>query len=177
MSQTAENICPFHRVAGFSSFQVSFKIKANRASHGPRVRAKEGVKRTRENPKDSPKDPKVPRFTQGYNTGLSGLRNQRQAGQLRNLHRHVPLTLPGTMVGIVTHGTMAGVLMNGMMTGVLLDGTKVGNQRMTLRQAHFHLEVWILVPRVKEGAGDGRFYRTASGEWIPDTMKTDYSDL
>ena len=36
-----------------------------------------------------------------------------------------------------------------------------------------------------EGAGDGRFYRTASGEWIPDggawqfqgTTKTDCSDL
>ena len=35
-----------------------------------------------------------------------------------------------------------------------------------------------------EGAGNGRFYRTASGEWIPeeignlkDTTKTDYSDL
>ena len=33
--------------------------------------------------------------------------------------------------------------MNGMMTGVLLDGTKVGNKRMTLLQAHFHLEVRI----------------------------------
>ena len=29
------------------------------------------------------------------------------------------------------------VLMNGMMTGVSLDGTKVGNKRVTLRQAHF----------------------------------------
>ena len=38
--------------------------------------------------------------------------------------------------------------MNGMMTGVLLDGTKVGNKRMTLLQAHFHLEVWMSVPRV-----------------------------
>ena len=30
-------------------------------------------------------------------------------GNSRNLHRHVPLTLPGTMVGFVTNGTMAGV--------------------------------------------------------------------
>ena len=36
-------------------------------------------------------------------------RNRRQARKLRNLHRHVPLTLPGTMVGIVTNGTKAGV--------------------------------------------------------------------
>ena len=71
----------------------------------------------------------------------------------------------------------------------------IGNKRKTLLQAHFHLEVWISVPRevrsglnwVKmnldtgaagntfplnfgpDGAGDGRFYRTASGEWIPDS--------
>ena len=97
-----------------------------------------------------------------------------------------PLTLLGTIVGRVTNGTMAGVLMNGI--------TKVGNKRMRLPQAHFHLEVWMSVPpvvrgglnRVKMnvdtgaavntfplnfgpgGAGDGRFFRTASGEWIPD---------
>ena len=52
------------------------------------------------------------------------------------------------MVGIVTNGTMAGVSMDGMMTGVLLDGTKVGNKRMTLPRAHFHLEVWMLMPTV-----------------------------
>ena len=45
---------------------------------------------------------------------------------------------------------------NGTMTGILLDGTKVGIKRMTLPQAHFHLEVWILVPRV----GPKRF------EWV-----------
>ena len=75
-------------------------------------------------------------------------RNQRQARKLRILHRHVPLTLPGTMVGMVTNGTMAEVLMNGMMSGVLLDVTKVWNKLMTLLQAYFHLEVWISVPRV-----------------------------
>ena len=81
--------------------------------------------------------------------------------------------------------------MSGMMTGVLLDGTKVGNKSMTLPQASFHFKVWILVPPVvrridwvkmnlgtgaavntfplnfgPEGAGDGRFYRTASGELL-----------
>ena len=35
--------------------------KANRAGHGPRVKAKERVKRTRRNSKDSPNDPKVPK--------------------------------------------------------------------------------------------------------------------
>ena len=48
-------------------------------------------------------------------------RNRRQARTFRNLHRHVPLTLPGTIAGIVTNGTMA------------------GNKRMTLPQAHFDL--------------------------------------
>ena len=53
----------------------------------------------------------------------------------------VPLTPPGTTVGIVSNGMMAGVLMNGMMTGVVLDGMKGGDKRMTLLQAHFRLEV------------------------------------
>ena len=104
------------------------------------------------NPKES-KVPKVPKArTRAKHRKLVSqvlkTRNQRQARKLRNVHRHVPLTLHGTMVGIVTNGTMAGVLMNGTMTGVLLDGTNVGNKRMTLVQAHFQLEVWILVPRL-----------------------------
>ena len=59
------------------------------------------------------------------------------------------------MVGIVTSGKMAGVLMNGMVTGVLLDGTKVGNKHMAPPQAHFHLEVWILVPPVVRSGLNG----------------------
>ena len=55
-------------------------------------------------------------------------------------HKRIPLTIL-TRTGMV----MTGVL-NGMMTGVLLDDTKVGNKRMTLPHAHFHLEFWILVP-------------------------------
>ena len=43
---------------------------------------------------------------------------------------------------------MAGLLMNGMVTGVRLYGTKVGNKRTSVPQAHFHLEEWVLVPRV-----------------------------
>ena len=52
--------------------------QANRASHGPRVKAKERVKRTRGNPKDSPKDPKVPKAharAKLRKTGISGLEN------------------------------------------------------------------------------------------------------
>ena len=122
--------------------------KANRASHGPRVRANARVKKSRENPKEDPDQPqvrtKVPKahVRVKHRTLVSQVlktRNRRQARKLRNFHRHVPLTFFGTMVGTVTNGTVAGVLMNGMMFGVLLDGTKVGNKRMTLPQAHFLL--------------------------------------
>ena len=41
--------------------------------------------------------------------------------------------------------------MNGMITGVLLDGTEVEIKRMTLPQAHYHLEVWMSVPVVRSG--------------------------
>ena len=44
--------------------------------------------------------------------------------------------------------TRRGFMMNGMIAEVLLDGMKVGNKRTTHLQAHFHLEVWISVPRV-----------------------------
>ena len=138
----------FNETAMHARAQGSNRLaKANRASHGPRVRAKAIAKRTTENPMD----PKVSKaHTRAKHRKLVSqvlkTRNQRQARTLKNLHRHVPLTLPGTMVGMVTNGTMAGVLMNGIMTGVLLDGTKVGNKRMTLPQAHFHLEVWRSVP-------------------------------
>ena len=140
----------FNETAMHARAQASNRMaKANRASHGPRVKAKERVKRTRENPKDSPEDPKDPKVPKAHTKAkhrklvsqVLETRNRRQAQTFRNLHRRAPLTLPGTMVGTVTNGTMAGVSMNGMMTGVLLDGTKVGNKRMTLPQAHFHLEV------------------------------------
>ena len=151
----------FNETAMHARAQASNRLaKANRASHGPRVKAKARVKKTRENPKENPEEPKVPKVrTRAKHRKLVSqvlkTRNRRQAETLRNLHRHVPLTLPGTMVGMVTNGTMAGVLMNGMMTGVLLDGTKVGNKRMTLPQAHFHLEVWMSVPPVVRSGLNG----------------------
>ena len=109
----------------------------------------------RRNPKQHPKEQKmrtkVPKaYTRAKHRKLVSLvlttRNRRHDRTLRTLQRHVPLTLPGTMVGMVTNGTMAGVLMNGMMTAVNTFPSNFG----------------------LEGAGDGRFYRTASGERIPD---------
>ena len=142
----------FNETAMHARTQASNRLaKANRASHGPRVRAKARAKRTRENPKENPQEPKVPKVrTRAKHRKLDSqvlkTRNQRRARTLRNRDMSVPLALPGTMLGMVTNGTMAGVLMNGIMTGVLLDGTKVGNKRTTLPQAHFHLEVWMSVP-------------------------------
>ena len=147
----------FNETAMHARTQASNRLaKANRASHGPRMRAKVRVKINKGKSKGKSKGTKGAKGAKGSHKGktsktcLSGLetRNLRQARKLRNLHRHVPLTLPGAMVGIVKNGTMAGVLMNGMMTGVLLDGTKAGNRRMTLPQAHFHLKVWMSVPPV-----------------------------
>ena len=123
-------------------------------------KSKENKGKSKDNPRDSSKEPKVPNGCTRvkHRTLVSQVwitRNQRQARKVRNLHKHVPLTLPGTRVGMVTNGTMAGVLMNGMMTGVRLDGTRVVNKRMTAPQAHFHLEVWMSVPPVVRSVLNG----------------------
>ena len=60
VSSAVEHI--FNETAMHAKALASNRLaRANRASHSPRVRAKEGGKRTRENPKESPKEPKVPR--------------------------------------------------------------------------------------------------------------------
>ena len=135
--------------------------KANRASHGPRVspqiQVKVRISKTRENPKEKPKKPKMrTKVLKAYTKAKHRMRvsqvlttrKRMQPRTFRNLHRHIPRTVPGTRVGPVTNGTMAGVSMSGMMTGVLLDGTKFWNKRMTLPQAHYRLEVWVSVPPV-----------------------------
>ena len=69
-------------------------------------------------------------------------RTPRKTQKLRNLHRRIPPTiLTRTILGVMT----AGVTMNGMLTGVRLDGMKVGIKSMAMPQAHFHMEVLILV--------------------------------
>ena len=118
-------------------------------------------------------------------------RNQRQVQKLRNLHRRIPLIfLTRTILGVI----MAGVTMDGMMTGARLDGTKVGNKTYDTSASSFalgsfdfgamsspkrfewvkmNLDTGAAVNTLPlnfgpDGAGDGRFCRTASGEWIPD---------
>ena len=107
-------------------------------------RAKEGVKKTRENPKDSPKKPKMPKS------------KSRTSSETQESAQTCPTDIHGFMMdGVFTIGTMAGELMNGMMTGVLSDGTKIGNKRLTLLQNHFLLEVWMSVPRVVRSGLNG----------------------
>ena len=100
----------FKETAMHARTQASNRLaRANRASHGPRVRANIRVKRTRENPKENLKEPKVPeaRTKAKHRKLVSQVlrsRSQKQARKPRTLLRHVPLTLPGTMVGIATNG-------------------------------------------------------------------------
>ena len=89
----------FNETAMQSKAQASNRMaKANRESHGPRVsphsQAKARVKTTMENPKENPKEPKV-------RTKVPNAYTRAKVRTFRNLHRHVPLTLPGTMVGMV----------------------------------------------------------------------------
>ena len=162
MGVLSELVHIFNETAMHARAQASNRLaRRNRASRGPRVRAKERVNETRKKPKESPKEPKVRSKVPKACTRVKHrklvyqvwkARNQRQALKLRHLHKHVPLTIHGCMMdGVLTSGMMAGVLMNGTMTGVLLDG----NKRMTILQAHFHLEVWILVPRVVRNGLNG----------------------
>ena len=142
VSSAVEHI--FNETAMYARAQASNRLaRANRASHGPRVRAKERRRRVSANPKEHSKVPKVPHVCTRVKPRkpvcpVLKTRNHRQVQKLRNLHRRIPLTTLSFM--------MAGVMMNGMMTGVRLDGTKVVNKRVTIPQGHFHLKVLISVP-------------------------------
>ena len=52
---------------------------------------------------------------------------------------------------------------------VWLDGTKVGNERVRSLQAHFHLVVWIWVPRVVRSGlkGEDKPGHRSCSEHIP----------
>ena len=68
----------FNEIAMHARAQASNRLaRANRASHGPRVRAKERVKRTRENHRKVHRNQRCQRLTEGKTskTGLSGLEN------------------------------------------------------------------------------------------------------
>ena len=143
----------FNETAMHARAQASNRLaRANRASHCPRVRAKEREGRVWANPKEHPKVPKVLNVRTRVKPRklvypVLKTRNHRQVQKLRNEHRRIPLTtLSFMMAGVVMNGMMAGVMMHGMMIGVRLDGTKFVTKRVTNPQSHFHLEVLISVP-------------------------------
>ena len=82
--------------------------KANRASHGPRVRAKERLKRVREHPKENPKVPKGAKGSykgKTSKTGLSCLENPKSETSSETQESAPTLTLttrtlaiPGVMM-------------------------------------------------------------------------------
>ena len=115
--------------------------RGNRACLGPRVRAKESQK----NQWCDQRCHKLTHWKKTKNRS-SGLANSKSEIS-SEFQESAQTCLTDNSKGFLTDGTMAGVLINGMMTGVLLDGTKVWNKRATILQAHFRLEVWILVPR------------------------------
>ena len=66
----------FNGAAMHARAQASNRLaKANRASHGPRVRAKARVKRTRESPRKIQRNQRCQRFAQGRNIENWSLRS------------------------------------------------------------------------------------------------------
>ena len=121
---------------------------ANRASHGPRVRAKERVKRTRENPKESPKEPKV-----RSNVPKAHTRVKHRKLVYQVLKNSKSETSSDTQESAQTCTTDNSWFHDGWSPdGWNDDWSSVGwhegweNKRMTIQQAHFQLEVLILVP-------------------------------
>ena len=143
VSSAVEHI--FNETAMLAKGMVSNHLaKVNRASHVLRVRAKERVRSVRDDPKENPKVPKVPKVRTRVKPRKLAYQVWRSetSSETQFLHKCIPLTIPTrTTLGVM----MAGVTMNGMMTGVRLDGMRVGIKLVTTPQAHFHLEVWILV--------------------------------
>ena len=141
-------------------------MHTNRASHGARVRAK----RTRENPKESPKVPKA-RTRAKHRKLVSQVlktRNQRQARKLSNLHKHVPLTTHSW----IHDGWSLDEWNNGWSFDEWNDDwSPVGwheGWEQTYDTSASSFFTWRFGSRLNFGpdrAGDGRFYRTAGGEW------------
>ena len=124
--------------------------RANRASHGPRVKTNERGKR------------KVPK-------GCTRVKHRKLVYQVLKkfeirdkssktqefAQTRVTDNFGSMMAGVVMIGMVAGMVMNRMMTGSRLDGTQVVNKRVTIPQAHFHLEVLIPVPCVVRSGLNG----------------------
>ena len=123
--------------------------KTNRASHGPRMMAKERANKVKEM-ENSKENQTVARVLK-VRTRVK-VRTCTDVSDLQVLHRQIP----GLMI--------AGVLISGMMTGARLTGIKVGKKPVTVPQDHFLGEGFDLgaistfpLNCAPYGAGDGRF--------------------
>ena len=127
--------------------------KANRASHGPRVRAKARVKKTWKIQRNQKWEPRCQRLTQGQHIERSPqvlkIRKLETRSETLEFSRTCTSALPGTMVGTVTNGTMAGVLMSGKMTGWSRSECK-GKSKASRRTSNGKSKV-PKVPKVRTG--------------------------
>ena len=195
VSSAVEHI--FNETAMHARTQASNRLaRANRASHGPRARAKVRVKIRRGNPKENAKEnPKEPKGKTSK-TGLSGLENSKSEASSES--QESAQTCPTdtswndgwncdewndgwsfdewnddrSSVGWhegwgKTYDTSASSLSFG---GLDLGATSSPKR---FEWVKVNLDTGAAVNTFplnfgQAGAGDGRFYRTASGEWIPD---------
>ena len=181
--------------------------KANRASHGPRVsphsQSKVRAKRTRENPKINPKEPKVrTKVPKDYKiktskSGLSGLENSKSetSSETHQSAQTCPTDKSWTHDGwspderndcwcfdewnddwrsVGWHEGWEQTYDNSA-SSFSLGGLDLGAtiSRKRFEWVRMNLETGAAVNTFplnfgRDGAGDGRFHRTASGEWIPD---------
>ena len=140
--------------------------RANRASHGPRVSAKERMKRSRVNPKEHPNVPKVSKVRTRVKPRklvyqVLKTRNQRHA--LRNSGICTDWSSVGWHAGWdQTYDTSASSCSLGSLDVCATSGPK----RFEWVKMNLGTEAAVNTFPSNfgpEGAGDGRFYRTASG--------------
>ena len=143
-------VCIFNEIAMHTRAPASNRLaKASKASHGSRVspsitgkgKSKENKRKSKGTSKgtnSSNQGAKGVHRGETLKAGLSGLGGLKSDASFRNLHRRVPLTLPGTMVGTMTRN-------DGWSFDEWNDDWssvgwhEVGNKRTTVPQAYFSL--------------------------------------
>ena len=149
----------FNETAMHARAQASSRLaRANRACHGPRVRAKERVKKTREKPKESPEEPKMRSKAPKAHTRVKHRKLVYQSGKLEirdKLGTHESAQTCTTDNSWI-HDGWSLVEWNDDWSSIgWHEGWERTNERTTIPQAHFQLEVWILVPRAVRNGLNG----------------------
>ena len=164
LSHLAKEKGPRVRVMGVSSKETAMHARArasnrlaraNRASHGPRVKVKDTIKKTVGNPKESPKEPKVRTKVPKAHTRV---KHRKLVSQVWKKTKSG--TSSETQESAQTCPTDNSWIQDAWSPDEWNDGwsydewnddwSSVGwhegwNKRMAIPQAHFHLEVLILV--------------------------------